>query len=192
MGAFFMMLLGIIWLCIVYGKENKGTREYQARVDENKSRSDKWFARVNKGPLNNRTFQLKLDSDYAFRKAVYEECNAIMDSIPAMDGIHLRDNYTYESVRLMEMMYCAKTGDISFMWFRGYAKSYEITVGLNREPSREGLAAFVAWYQSELRKNGYQGATILPVDNGYGHIIAWRFTDGASDYDMIKRDLFIN
>lgn len=191
MGSFFLSLLGIIWLCIVFGSENKATQNHKAYVSEMKERHDKWFKKVNKGPLNNREFYEKLMQDVDFRNKVFDDCNAILSSIPEMNGIQLKHALNNDSRDIMEMMYNARTGDVSFTWFSGYIKTYDFTKGFSKKPSIQACNAFMKWYQKELRKNGYEDATIVSIQSK-GNVIGWRFTDGATSYDMIKRELHIS
>ena len=191
MGSFFFALFGIIWLCIVLGNENKSKNRYHAKVDEMKSRSKKWYARVNKGPLNNYQFHEKFWNDREFRKSLQDECNAIIASIPAMGDIRLLDPLGDHAETLMEMMFNARTGDVSFMWFSGYIRQYELTRCFSRKPSDEGCQALMRWYQAELRRNGYPEATVLPIHRS-GAVVGWRFTDGATSYELIKREMFID
>ena len=191
MGSFFFALFGIIWLCIVFGNESRNNSRYQAEVDETKSRSNKWHTRVNKGPLNNYQFNQKLRNDYEFCCKVIDECNSVIDSIPEMGGIKLGNPTNHDTSTVIEMMYNARSGDVSIMWFTGYIELYQLTKGFQRKPSIEGCQALINWYQEELRKNGYTNATIRPI-NRSGFVIGWYFTDGAASYDMIKHRLFIN
>lgn len=191
MWSFFAALFGAICIGVVYAKDARGKSQYQAHAREMKSRSDKWFAKVNKGPLNNYQFYQKIKQDYAFRENLYRECNDILDSIPELEGLRLIGSLNSNSISLMEMMFNARTGDISVMWHSGYVLEGVLTEGLYRRPSPKGAAALISWYQNELRKNGRPDATILPVRNSAGHVIAWRFEDGATEYEQIKRELFI-
>lgn len=191
MGSFFFALFGVILLCIVLSKEEAATQAYQSRVDEMKSRSDKWYARVNKGPLSNAAFHEKMLNDRDFYNKMFDDCNAILDTIPEMDGIHIIDSRHNDAERILEMMYNAKTGDISFLWFNGYVLVHDLAKGFHRKPTIEGYKALMKWYQRELRKNGYPGATILPIESR-GEVLGWRFTDGAKDYNMIKHELYID
>ena len=191
MGSFFFAVFGIIWLCIVLGSENKATQKHEIYVSEMKKRHDKWFKRVNKGPLNNREFYEKIMQDGDFRDKLFDDCNAILNSIPEMNGIQLNGALNSDSITIMEMMYNARTGDVSFTWFSGYIKAYDFTKGFSKKPSIQACNAFMKWYQKELRKNGYEDATIVSIQSK-GNVIGWRFTDGATSYDMIKRELHIS
>lgn len=190
MGSFFLSLIGIIWLCIVFGAENKSKREFNSRMSEQKSRFDKWHDRVNKGPLNNREFYEKIRYDSDFCNNLLKECNDILDSIPEMDGIRLCSPYKFDTAAIMEAIYNAKTGDVSMLWYRGYIKLYEFTDGFPRKPSIKACNAFMEWYQSELRKNGYAEAQIVSIER-QGFTVGWRFIDGATSYEMIKQELYI-
>ena len=191
MGSFFLSLIGIIWLCIVFGSENKATQKHETYVSEMKKRHDKWFKRVNKGPLNNREFHEKLMQDRDFRDKLFDDCNAVLNSIPEMNGIQLNGALNSDSETIMEMMYNARTGDVSFTWFSGYIKIYDFAKGFSQKPSIQACNAFMKWYQKELRRNGYEDATIVSIQSK-GNVIGWRFTDGATSYDMIKRELHIS
>lgn len=191
MGSFFFAVFGIIWLCIVFGSENKANQKHEAHVSEIKERHDKWFKRVNNGPLNNREFHEKLMQDKDFRDKLFNDCNEVLSSIPEMNGIRLKRALDDDSETIMEMMYNARTGDVSFTWFSGYIKIYNFTKGFTAKPSVQACNAFMKWYQRELRKNGYADATIVSIQSK-GNVLGWRFTDGATSYDMIKRELYIS
>lgn len=191
MGSFFFALFGIVWLTILFTKDAKSNSAYQAKIDTQKSRSDKWYARVNNGPLNNAQFEEKLRTDRGFREKLLADCNAVFDSLPAMGGAHITDAYNTDSRRILEMMYNARTGDISFMWFSGWIYISDITKGFSQKISVNGCNSFMSWYQCELRRNGYPGATILPINNR-GNVLGYYFTDGATSYELIKHRFYLD
>lgn len=191
MGAFFFALFGIIWLCIVYGKEYKSDQQYQAQVQVQKTRAQLWYDRVDSGPIRNRMFHEKMKGDPEFRKSVEDYCNSVVKSIPEMNGMQLIGWYSCESRRVMEMIYNAQIGNVSFMWHPGYIKAYDLTSGFLRKPSPQECQPLINWYQEELRRNGYQDATIYPIKNSYNILVGWRFADGAYTYEQIKMALFL-
>ena len=190
MGYFFLAFFGLICLCVVLGPENKAKQEHDKRVSEMEKRGNNWFSRVNNGPLNNREFHEKIMYEFGFRDELFEECNEILNSIPEMGGIQLKSDYDSSSLNIMEMIYNAKTGDVSIMWFSGYIKIYDLVKGFSEKPSEQACSAFIKWYQWELRRNGYTGATIVGIQNK-GTLLGWRFTDGFTSYDEIKAEMRI-
>lgn len=190
MGSFFFAFFGLIFLCIVLDSENKAKHEHDKRVSEMEKRGNNWFNRVNNGPLNNREFHEKIMQEFGFRDELFEECNEILNSIPEMGGIQLKSNYDSNSLNIMEMIYNAKTGDVSIMWFSGYIKIHDLIKGFSEKPSVQACSAFIKWYQSELRRNGYTDATIVGIQSN-GTVLGWRFTDGITSYDEIKTELRI-
>ena len=189
MWSFFEALFGATWFSVAFGSERKKELSCQNQIDETKARADKWYARINSGPLNNYDFGERM-RDSQFRKKLFSECNAILDSIPELNGIHLDNEYSNETQRVMEMMYNARTGDVSMMWFSGWVHNLNLTKCFSRRPTQNGCKAFIAWYEGELRRNGYYEATILPVYSRE-FIVAWYFVDSAASYEMIKRELYI-
>lgn len=193
MGAFFMAIIGIIYICIILSKENAAKSIYQKEIREQKSKSELWYCRVNKGPLNNYQFQEKLKTDKEFREKLFDECNEILDSIPELEGIHMDSLWSNEKTRfrkerIMEMIYNAKTGHVSMLWHAGWIHSYDIFEAFSRRPSDRGLRAFIKWYVNELRKNGYPEATIYSISCG-NTIVAWYFTDGPIKPSQIRASM---
>lgn len=190
MGSFFFAIFGIILLCIVLSPDNKAKRDHETSVSEMKVRGNKWLKRVNNGPLNNREFHDKLMQEVGFLDELSDDCNAILNLIPEMEGIQLKSKYNYDSKTIMEMMYNARTGDVSIMWFEGYIKICDFVKGFSEKPSINACNAFMRWYQKELRKNGYADATIVSIQSN-GNVLGWRFTDGITSYDVIKAEMCI-
>ena len=190
MGSFFLAVFGIICLCIILGSEKNAKHVHETRVSEMEARRDKWFRRVNNGPLNNREFHDKLMFEEGFSNELFDECSEILNSIPEMADTQLKSRYDRDSQNIMEMMYNARTGDVSIMWFEGYIKICDFAKGFFPKPSTWACNAFMKWYQEELRRNGYSDAKIVGIYDK-GDILGWRFTDGITSYDMIKEEMHI-
>lgn len=190
MGAFFAALFGIIYICIVLSKENQSSSRYEERIKVQKTRSRLWYDKVNNGPLNNYEFSQKIQADQEFCNDLFNECNKILESIPELDGIHMaplsaNPKNRLDKLRIMEMVYNARTGDVPVLWLSGWIYSFDFFCALPRRPSASGIRAFFKWYESELRKNGYPEATILAIEEG-GFPVAWYFTDGATPPEQIR------
>lgn len=114
-------------------------------------------------------FEKKFHSDSQFRESLFKECNHILGSIPELNGAQMpplgssrNKEKEYDKQRVLEMIYNAKSGNISSLFSSGYMMSFEFLLVFPQRPTSEGLIAFFRWYQDELRKNGYKEATIKP------------------------------
>lgn len=188
MGSFFQTIFVAIGIIVILLRGKKVDDEHQAHMDEFYRRHDNWSAKINKGPLNGYDFYEKISKETAFRDKLFDECNAIFDSIPEMNSIKLFRPLHYNTWSVMKMIYDARTGDIPNMWVRGYIRIQEFTDAFQRTPPTAGCQVFMEWYQEELRKNGYTDATIVPITRN-GDTIGWRFTDGVTTLDELKREL---
>lgn len=178
------------WLAVVTALANKDQLERQTVVTEIAKRHIVWQDKINNGPLNNREFHEKIINDLKFRECLLNECNDLLSSIPGMEGIQLHNPLNYNTANIMEMIYNARTGDISVLWSRGYIELYKFTDGFPTPPSTNACRSFMNWYQEELRKNGYENARIFDIVRS-NHVIGWRFSEGQTSYEQIKRELFI-
>lgn len=191
MVSFFYALFLIIVLSIVFASDGRAKRANNAVLSERKTRLDRWWDKINKAPLNSREFHEKMMRDYKFYETMFQECSEVVKSIPGMYDIRIKDCRDSKAENVLEMIYDARTGDVPLVWSRGYITLQTFTDCFTKKPSNDACRAFMDWYQTELQKNGYREAKIIDIYR-CGNLIGWRFEDGAYDYEMIKRELFIS
>lgn len=190
MGWFFLFIFGFVYLVVVFVKDSAATSKSRTVMQENTTRYQRWTRKVHKGPLNNVQFNEKLRLDTEFRNQLIKETNDILASIPELKGNRLgswqfhKEKAIYWK-RTLEMVYCAKTGDLPVCWMDGWIESYVFGEALSKFPDKEGITAFFKWYERELQKNGFYDAKILPVIKG-GFPYGWYFPE-AIDYAEVSR-----